>query len=242
MQAHQNVFAEVDLAHGQGQVVLVIHKVMVETELELTGSRRQAGACDQFDLGIVGHKCSAGFGRLVDTEDYSGRFEAALTLRPFRSKMQMHVIAGSSMTCSERLLKEMRRRGVRVTPQRSVILETVSHLGGHPTALEVYRAASRRLPGLNQATVYRALEALREAGLVDGMDGAGGPDRFAVRDGDHPHHHLVCTNCGAEDELAPGWIEAMARRLRQRTGFRLHAQHLTFPGLCRACAERRRTG
>lgn len=127
-------------------------------------------------------------------------------------------------------------RGLRVTPQRSVILETVSHLGGHPTATEVYRQAVRRLPGMNAATVYRTLEALQVAGLVDGMDD-GGPARFSLRDLDHPHHHLVCSECGAVAELEPEPVLGLASQVRRRTGFRLQTEHLTLPGLCRKCGN-----
>jgi Fe2+ or Zn2+ uptake regulation protein len=141
------------------------------------------------------------------------------------------------MSCGEQLQEAMRLRGLRVTPQRSVILETVSHLGGHPTVTEVYRQAVRRLPGMNAATVYRTLEALRAAGLVDGMDD-GGPVRFSVRDLDHPHHHLVCWNCGDVAELEPGPVLGLASQVRRRTGFQLQTDHLTLPGLCRKCSGR----
>ena len=142
------------------------------------------------------------------------------------------------MTCRERLRQEMRLRGIRVTPQRSAILEAVSHLGGHSTASAVYRAAARRLPGLDPATVYRALGSLQAAGLVDGMVGAGGRLRFSLRDQDHLHHHLVCVDCGSEFELDPGWIEGLARQVRHSKGFRLNLHHLTLTGQCRTCAAR----
>ncbi len=142
------------------------------------------------------------------------------------------------MTRSERLRQEMRLHGLRVTPQRAVILETVSHLGGHPTATEVYREAARRLPGLNPATVYRTLDSLRAAGIVDGMGGPGSQSRFSLRDLSHPHHHLVCIDCGGELEIDPSWITGLARQVRRRKGFRLHTHHLTLTGLCRDCSER----
>jgi Fur family ferric uptake transcriptional regulator len=124
---------------------------------------------------------------------------------------------------------------MRVTPQRSVILETVSHLGGHPTVTEVYHQAARRLPGLNAATVYRTLESLRAVGLVDGMDD-GGPARFSVRNLEHPHHHLVCSACSAVAELEPEPVLGFASQVRRRTGFRLQTDHLTLPGTCRKCS------
>jgi Fe2+ or Zn2+ uptake regulation protein len=141
------------------------------------------------------------------------------------------------MSCGDGLLEAMRARGLRVTPQRGVILETVSHLGGHPTATEVFDQAVRRLPGLNVATVYRTLEALRLAGLVDGMDD-GGPARFSLRDLDHPHHHLVCSVCGSVAELDPEPVLGFAAQIRRRNGFRLQTDHLALPGQCRKCAGR----
>jgi Fe2+ or Zn2+ uptake regulation protein len=147
----------------------------------------------------------------------------------------------AGMSCGDRLLEAMRANGLRVTPQRSVILETVSHLGGHPTATEVFDQAARRLPGLNVATVYRTLEALRLAGLVDGMDD-GGPARFSLRDLDHPHHHLVCSVCGSVAELDPEPVLGFATQIRRRNGFRLQTDHLTLPGRCRRCAGRLQEG
>lgn len=142
------------------------------------------------------------------------------------------------MAGSERWAEAMRDRGLRVTPQRSVILETISSLGGHPTAKEVYREAAARLPGLNTATVYRALEALREAGLVVGMDGLDGNARFAVLDHAHPHHHLVCTGCGVEIEVEQDAVRRLADGLYRRHRFRLHTDHLALTGLCRDCSGR----
>jgi Fe2+ or Zn2+ uptake regulation protein len=145
------------------------------------------------------------------------------------------------MSCRDELVLAMRARGLRVTPQRSVILETVSHLGGHPTATEVFDQAQRRLPGLNAATVYRTLEALRRAGLVDGLDD-GGAARFSLRDLNHPHHHLVCAVCGSVAELDPEPVRGLASSIRRRTGFHLQTEHLTLSGRCRSCAGAREEG
>jgi Fur family ferric uptake transcriptional regulator len=141
------------------------------------------------------------------------------------------------MSCGEDLQRELRRRGMRVTAQRSVILETISHLGGHPTVMEVFGQARRRLPGLNAATVYRTLDVLRQAGLVDGMDD-GGPARFSLRDLTHLHHHLVCSACGAVIELDPRPVRGFATQVRRRTGFQVQADHLTLTGRCRACSRK----
>ena len=127
--------------------------------------------------------------------------DPALTPPTTCDSMQMQALTGGPVSCTERLTREMRQRGLRLTPQRSVILEAVAHSPGHPSALDVFHLAQDRLPGLNLATVYRALEALQSAGLIDSIESGRRQTGFALRDGDHLHHHLVCSSCGGEWEV-----------------------------------------
>jgi Fe2+ or Zn2+ uptake regulation protein len=100
-----------------------------------------------------------------------------------------------------------------VTAQRSVILETVAHLGRHASALEVFGRAMGRLPGLNQATVYRTLDSLHRVGMIDFLDREGEPLRYSLRDRSSPHCHLVCRRCGEvmEVEVADATPRPVAR-------------------------------
>jgi len=116
-----------------------------------------------------------------------------------------------------------------------VILESVAHAGDHTSANEVYSQARRRLPGLNPATVYRTLQTLHAAGLVDLSTDGGQTLRFSLRDPEHPHSHLVCRSCGRELELDSETLAPLARAIRRRNGFRLETTHLTLGGLCARC-------
>jgi Fur family ferric uptake transcriptional regulator len=119
-----------------------------------------------------------------------------------------------------------------------VILETVAHLGGHPTAHEVFQEARARLRGLNQATVYRNLDALHDAGLIDSIDPGTGQAGFAVRDAAHLHHHLVCSECGGVTEVPAKVLDRLAATLLQSHGFDLGTDHLTLVGRCRSCRSK----
>ena len=145
------------------------------------------------------------------------------------------------MACGERLAKEMRARGYRVTAQRTIILETIAHMSGHLSAQQVYERAVERLPGLNLATVYRAVETLHEAGLVDMLDAQSEPMRFALRDPENPHGHLVCTRCGRVMELEAELIEGLAAKVSQRAQFQIDHHHLTLEGTCQACRAELKT-
>jgi Fur family ferric uptake transcriptional regulator len=146
------------------------------------------------------------------------------------------------MSCGQRLMQQLRAAGHRVTPQRLVILESVAHAGDHTSAHEVFTESRRRLPGLNQATVYRTLQMLQAAGLVDLHTRRGPTLRFSLRDPQHPHAHLVCRSCGRELELDPELLAPLANSIHRRTGFQLETRHVTLTGLCpRCCHERQRT-
>lgn len=139
------------------------------------------------------------------------------------------------MACGDELAIELRRKGYRVTPQRGVILETIAHNHGHQSAQEVFALASKSLPGLNITTVYRTLEMLHRAGMVDLLSTQADLVRFSLRDPQHPHYHLICRNCDEVLELAPTLIDELAAVLKRDHGFSLDGSHLTLMGVCHAC-------
>jgi Fur family ferric uptake transcriptional regulator len=145
------------------------------------------------------------------------------------------------MTCGETLVAELRRKGFRVTPQRSVILETIAHKSGHISVHEVYLEARERLPGLNVATIYRTLESLQKAGMIDLLASDTDVARFSLRDAHNPHTHLVCRECNQILEVGTDVIARSAREVERDTGFVIDIDHLTLVGLCKACAAAERS-
>ncbi len=144
------------------------------------------------------------------------------------------------MACGAHLEQELRKSGVRVTAQRSVILETVAHLGDHASALEVFEKARRRLPGLNQATVYRTLDNLHQVGMIDFLDREGEPLRYSLRDRLSPHCHLVCRKCGEVLAVDAAEFRRLAHSIERVHGFSAEVDHLSLTGLCRRCRAGRR--
>lgn len=141
------------------------------------------------------------------------------------------------MACGDELVRGLREKGFRVTPQRGVILETIAHNHGHQSVQEVFAHARESLPGLNIATVYRTLEMLHRAGLVDLLSAGADIVRFSLHDPENPHYHLICSNCDAVLELAPDLIDDLSGALKHDHGFSLDSSHITLTGICPACAE-----
>ncbi len=141
------------------------------------------------------------------------------------------------MSCGERLANELRSKGYRVTPQRAVILETIAHKDGHLCAQDIYADVQRKLPGLNLATVYRTVEVLHEAEMVDFFNDGSNPALFAMRDPHHPHGHLVCRQCHAVFDIDPNIIAQIVQSVASETNFYVDPNHLTLFGLCAACQD-----
>jgi Fe2+ or Zn2+ uptake regulation protein len=142
------------------------------------------------------------------------------------------------MACGDRLAQELRKKGYRVTAQRTILLETIAHKGGHLNVQEVFQEARGRLPGLNLATVYRTIDSLRDAGLIDWYAPGSEPMQFALRDHENPHGHLVCRHCGAVSGLDLFLVEGFTQDVLDASGFNIDGSHLTLQGLCEECAAK----
>jgi Fur family ferric uptake transcriptional regulator len=129
-------------------------------------------------------------------------------------------------------LERLRSAGVRVTPQRRVILEAiVEHPGVHPSAEEILRESRRRLPELSRGTVYNTLNELVRIGLLQTVPGAG-PLRYDSNL-EREHQHFRCRGCGrlfdvriaGQDELRPELDDE----------FRVERTRIVLEGICPDC-------
>ncbi len=98
-------------------------------------------------------------------------------------------------------------------------------------------------------TVYRALDALRQAGLVHRIESINAftvcvhdhADRHRGPDHDHDHGHrpafAVCRGCGAIQELEDAALAAVLGVVADRTGYRVEDRVIELVGACPTCAE-----
>jgi Fe2+ or Zn2+ uptake regulation protein len=133
----------------------------------------------------------------------------------------------------------LRGSGYRVTAQRLVVGEALAAAGCHLSAEEVMEAVAERLPNVSLPTVYAALDALEEAGIVRRVAGGRGAALFDA--GPAAHHHLVCRRCGAVEDLdAEVGLEPALVGARER-GFGAEGAEVVVRGLCARCKGARAT-
>jgi len=129
---------------------------------------------------------------------------------------------------------ELRARGLRLTPQRELVLEAVRRLG-HATPDQVLAEVQRTATGINASTVYRTLDLLEELDLVRHTHLGHGASTYHYG-GSADHFHTVCRECGKVTEVPTVTARAFAEQLDTDQAFETDMGHLTVFGRCRDCA------
>jgi Fur family ferric uptake transcriptional regulator len=125
-----------------------------------------------------------------------------------------------------------------MTAQRRVVAEVLDGDHVHLTADEVHARAATRLPEISRATVYNTLGELVSLGEVVEVT----TDRRAKRydpNAHRPHHHLVCSGCGAIRDVHPDGDPLADLPDSERFGFAVADVEVTYRGLCPECTAAR---
>lgn len=123
---------------------------------------------------------------------------------------------------------------MRLTRQRTKILEELRKQKTHPSAEEFFEEVKSKIPGINLASLYRNLEFLWRNKLVKKLHGGGDRMRF---DADISHHpHMVCTSCRKifdfECEKVNEAMKLLSNLMHEHS---FHSFDLEFKGLCMDC-------
>ena len=135
----------------------------------------------------------------------------------------------------ELTLELLAREGHRVTVGRRAVVEALVSADGHLSADDLVVLVQGAHPGIHRATVYRSLEALEAAGLVEHVHLGHGRSVYHLAD--DLHQHLVCEVCGSVEEAPPDLLSAVSRRLRRERGFVMRPYHFAVLGRCRRCDD-----
>ena len=128
-----------------------------------------------------------------------------------------------------------------MTNPRKVIIESVEDLSTHFTLDELFKAVERRRSGVGQATLYRTMRLLVDAGIVEEHRFDDGITRYELQDDDTHHDHLICLSCGLIIEFEDELIEQRQEALAKKFGMHITTHKMELYGHCldrEACVER----
>ena len=126
--------------------------------------------------------------------------------------------------------------GVRATRQRAAITELLDSLDEFRSAQELHDELRRRGENIGLTTVYRTLQAMSTANVVDTLRTDTGESVYRRCSGSHHHHHLVCRSCGATVEVAGREVESWAAEVAAAHGFSDVSHTIEIFGTCPACS------
>ena len=127
------------------------------------------------------------------------------------------------------------RNQLKQTKQRRVIVNHFLNLHSHVDAEDLYDSVRREGHHIGLATIYRTLNLLRDAGLVEQSSFADGRAVFELLPPGSHHDHLVCIDCGKIVEFEHPGIEALQRKVALEWGFDLTSHRLDLYGRCSDC-------
>lgn len=133
----------------------------------------------------------------------------------------------------EPLLDQFRDNGLKITPQRRVILDLLAGDDSHPTAEQVYQRVLEVMPDISRTTVYNTLRELSDMGeLTPVQDLSDGGLRYDTNN--EAHHHLYCVKCHTLIDVNRDF-EGVHLSPGETSGYRILSRQVTFYGICPDC-------
>ena len=130
--------------------------------------------------------------------------------------------------------ERIRSAGLRVTDSRRAVIDALG-ARPHASADELFAVVATTVPQTSLQSVYNALGDFVDAGLVRRIEPAGRPGLFELRVDDN-HHHLICTDCGAVEDVDCAVGSAPCLTPEDSHGYSVRVAEVTFWGVCPGCA------
>ena len=123
---------------------------------------------------------------------------------------------------------------MKATKKRIMILESVRTSPSPVTAEDIYEKLSQSLD-ISLSTVYRALNAMSDKGIIIKAVRPDGKTYFHFNDHQHKHE-LICSVCHRSVDVEDCPFDEISRKIAQKTGFVITGHNMEFTGICPNCA------
>ena len=136
---------------------------------------------------------------------------------------------------ADQIVKTLKAKGLRVTPQRFAVYSNLLSRCDHPTADDILHDLNQDAPTSSQATVYSSLQALRDVDLIREVLLEEGVCRYDANV--DPHHHFRCKSCGTIKDIP--WQQIVGVDLTSlSSAWQVDGYEVTVHGLCDRCTTK----
>jgi len=137
------------------------------------------------------------------------------------------------------LVVQLKAKGIRLTPQRLLILSVISQRHSPVGVDEIFKKVTDLYPFVDIATVYRTLNLFKGLGVVTEIT-MGERLHFEMVQPGRKHHHMACQVCGQAFDLSTSYLDGFRKTLIQEFGFNPDLENFTVPGVCSKCGGGKR--
>jgi Fur family ferric uptake transcriptional regulator len=145
---------------------------------------------------------------------------------------------------TDKIIKDLRKKGYRITPQREKILELFYDLpeGTHLSAEELQEILANSDVKISLATLYRTLKLLTSMGLLRELDFAEDHKHYEIFRGKASyHHHIICVNCNKTIEVQDKTLFELGEKLAREHNIKMTDVQFKLFGICENCQQTQKT-
>lgn len=133
----------------------------------------------------------------------------------------------------EQLTTLLKSKQLKVTPQRLAIFNVLCNTVEHPSAETIYNALQSTHPTMSLATIYKTLDTLKKAELIQELNVGEDSFRYDANAASHPH--MICHVCHSVSDLHTDKLDDIIGMVQSETDFSIESEKIFFYGTCSNC-------
>lgn len=133
-------------------------------------------------------------------------------------------------------LEQLQTQGYRITNPMKVIVDILSKSDHLLNPTEIYLQAKKVNSKIGLVTVYRTMEKLMGAGLIDRVHMPDGCQSFFKSSNGH-QHLLICSHCGKAEYFEGENLHQFFQKIGDQFDYEVQDHWLQLFGLCDECKK-----
>lgn len=131
-------------------------------------------------------------------------------------------------------MEKLQQKGFRITQPLQIVTEILVNSEFILNPTQVYLHAKEKYPKIGLVTVYRTMEKLEHAGLIDRVHMPDGCQSFFQARSGH-EHLLICQKCGKAEYFEGENLNIFFNAIGDQFGYKINDHWLQIFGLCKNC-------
>ena len=135
------------------------------------------------------------------------------------------------------LQQSIRKKGIRLTRQRRVVLQVMDAAEQHLDVDQILARAQKLDSRVHRVTIYRTIDLLKKHGLIDELDllHLRGDQHYYESHGPRDHIHVACLGCGKVREFESRLYEQLKAQIERDCAMKVTMARTEVGGYCDEC-------